>query len=63
MTEEITTEERELLQYIQSTPDLLSVLKDCGLFPDEIKRDDWNYCRMLILAEWRKTLAPIPIMP
>lgn len=59
MTTERTTEEIELLRYISETPDLLSLLYDCGLMPEELERDDWNYARMLMIAEWRKTLTPL----
>lgn len=41
-----------LLRYINRTPELLSLLYDLDLLPEQLKRDSFEWRQMLILANW-----------
>lgn len=43
---------RALLRYINRTPELLSLLYDLDLLPEQLKRDSFQWRQMLILANW-----------
>ena len=43
---------RALLRYINRTPELLSLLYDLDLLPEQLKRDSFQWWQMLILANW-----------
>jgi len=62
MTTELQTEARRrhslermvkaLLRYINRTPELLSLLYDLDLLPEQLKRDSVQWMQMLILTNW-----------
>jgi hypothetical protein len=43
---------RALLRYINRTPELLSLLYDLDLLPEQLKRDSFQWRQMLILTNW-----------
>jgi len=42
----------EVLQYISRTPELLSLLYDLNLLPEQIKRGSIEWHNMLLIANW-----------
>jgi len=62
MTTELQTEARRrhslermvmaLLRYINRTPELLSLLYDLDLLPEQLKRDSFQWRQMLMLTNW-----------
>ena len=44
-----------LLQYINSTPEMLSLLYDLDLMPEQVDRESHDWYRMLTLATWHRT--------
>lgn len=49
-----TSHVRELLRYINATPELLSLLYDLDLMPEHLKETSWQWRQMLMLAEWHR---------
>lgn len=44
-----------LLKYINETPEMLSLLYDLDLMPEQLDRESHDWFRMLILASWHRT--------
>ena len=45
---------RELHKYINATPELLSLLYDLDLMPEQLEVGSKDYNRMLVLAQWHE---------
>lgn len=52
----LSTEHKELISYINNTPELLSLLYDMDLLPEQVKllSYDLDYNRMIVLVSWYK---------
>lgn len=50
---------RMLQRYINDTPELLSLLYDIDMMPEQLKIGTREFCRMLAIAEaWRHSNTP-----
>ena len=49
---------RQLMQYINDTPPLLSLLYDMDFMPEQLEQGSHNWVRMLMLAEAWKANMP-----
>jgi hypothetical protein len=45
----------DLLSYINKTPEMLSMLYDLDMMPEQLTRESRDWYRMLILASWHRT--------
>lgn len=53
---------KELLRYINRTPELLSLLYDLDLLPEQLERDSFQWQQMLILSNWHhRTIGRQPL--
>jgi len=52
---DITQTTVELKAYINGTPELLSLLYDLDLMPEQVRPDTQDWFRMLMIASWHKT--------
>lgn len=52
-----------LLSYINSTPDLLSLLYDLDLMPEQLKERTFEWHQMLTLAAWHHYHFQTPQVP
>ena len=51
----ITESHDSLIRYINDTPELLSLLYDLDLMPEQVAEKSRDYGRMLLLAAWHMT--------
>ena len=50
---------QDILRYINATPQLLSLLYDMDLIPEQLEQGSKDFNRMMVLAVWhRHELAP-----
>lgn len=49
--------EAEILGYISKTPEMLSMLYDLDLLPEQLKRGSKDWRRMCVLAAWHESIA------
>lgn len=49
--------EKRLLRYINATPELLSLLYDMDLMPEQLNRDTRDWHKMIVLAHWHESKA------
>ena len=45
----------DLLSYINKTPEMLSMLYDLDMLPEQLTRESRDWYRMLMLASWHRT--------
>ena len=50
----LTEQEKRTLKYINTTPDLLSLLYDLDMLPEQLEQPSFQWTRMMILAEWHR---------
>jgi len=50
----MSRKDKETMDYICKTPDLLSLLYDLDLLPEQLQEGSNDFDRMIILSEWHK---------